>query len=223
VVKNLLFEKNIVNRLIEGKDSRIVHQLLLELGHETDFALDVGCGFGGYTKIVESVSKFVVGVDIKDAFDKRKISPKLDFCQADGYSLPFKSESFDAIILMDVIEHVNNDYNFLLEIKRILRNSGFLVLQTPNKDRLSNRVKKVIGKPVKYPYCLRNDSIAGKVVHLREYSKYEIYELLEKVGFKHVFVRGVWLGLWCKYMLGLTCPPKALEKCSQNWLAKAFK
>ena len=66
----------------------------------------------------------MVGVDVSGA--------ALQFCQGRGlrrlcqvdmtaFSLPFKSDSFDLVLALDVIEHVDNDIHALTECRRILK------------------------------------------------------------------------------------------------------
>ncbi len=46
-------------------------------------------------------------------------------------SLPFKKGSFDAVVMGEVIEHLFEDVDALLDIKRVLRPSGILILTCP--------------------------------------------------------------------------------------------
>jgi len=73
--------------------------------------VDIGCGAGYTAKVIESNCR-MVGVDVSEA--------ALQFCQGRGlrrlcqvdmtaFSLPFKSDSFDLVLALDVIEHVDND------------------------------------------------------------------------------------------------------------------
>jgi len=45
--------------------------------------------------------------------------------------LPFNSETFDAVIMCDVLEHIYNDVKALANIHAMLKNSGYLVLSGP--------------------------------------------------------------------------------------------
>jgi SAM-dependent methyltransferase len=51
--------------------------------------------------------------------------------QADGARLPFANASFDIVIALDLIEHIENDDDALREIARLLPAGGALVLFTP--------------------------------------------------------------------------------------------
>lgn len=56
------------------------------------------------------------------------------FC-LDGSDLPFASESFDVIVVVDLLEHVDDDRRLLREIARCLRPGGKLVLNVPHRKR----------------------------------------------------------------------------------------
>src|SRR5438093_4693059 len=95
--------------------------------------LDVGCGTG-YTATVFESKWRMVGVDVsKDAlqFCRRRGLTRL--CQVDmaGFSLPFKNESFDLVLALDVIEHVEDDIHALAECRRILKVGGLLIVTVP--------------------------------------------------------------------------------------------
>src|SRR3989338_710783 len=50
---------------------------------------------------------------------------------ADACSLPYKNNSFDMVICMDVFEHIQNDMAASLEIHRVLKKGGFLLFSVP--------------------------------------------------------------------------------------------
>lgn len=66
-------------------------------------------------------------LDIRDGVDLRE-------------SLPFEDATFDAVLLLDVIEHVSDHTMVIGEIARILRPEGAAVILSPNTSRLSSRV-----------------------------------------------------------------------------------
>jgi SAM-dependent methyltransferase len=57
--------------------------------------------------------------------------------ELDGSRLPFESESFDLIVVIDLLEHVDDDRELLEEIARCLRPGGHLVLNVPRVTRWS--------------------------------------------------------------------------------------
>lgn len=115
--------------------------------------LEVGCGEGDRTKLFYSVSNQVFGIDIVDKV-KNEHKNHFQFLLADGRKLPFSDECFDAVVSFDVIEHIEEDKAVVDEMFRVCKKGGFLLLGTPNRLRLSNRLYALIGKRITYPYHL---------------------------------------------------------------------
>ena len=94
--------------------------------------LDLGCGNGCYTAELARRAAYVCGVDLQMPHLKafRQAIPRL---QAAGENLPFASESFDAVTMIEVLEHTDCDSQVLKECFRVLKPGGFLVLFVPNK------------------------------------------------------------------------------------------
>ncbi|HDY89611.1 MAG TPA: class I SAM-dependent methyltransferase, partial [bacterium] len=87
--------------------------------------LDVGCGSKPYKLLFRHVKSYI-GMDLPS-------SPKvanLDL-YGNGYHLPFANESADSILCTEVLEHVNNPKLILLEIARVLKPEGHLILTVP--------------------------------------------------------------------------------------------
>ena len=62
---------------------------------------------------------------------------------ADGVSLPFKKESIDTIIFVDVLHHMADPISFLKEAQRVLKPKGRLILEEPYVSKLSYLVYKI--------------------------------------------------------------------------------
>ena len=63
--------------------------------------------------------------------------------QAHAETLPFPSESFDAVVLTEVIEHVDDPDAVLAEARRVLKPDGRCLVSAPN-ERLINRLKRIV-------------------------------------------------------------------------------
>jgi SAM-dependent methyltransferase len=55
--------------------------------------------------------------------------------------LPFEDGRFDVVVSTEGIEHLENAFSFLRELRRVLRPGGRLVLTTPNTVMLRSRVR----------------------------------------------------------------------------------
>jgi len=64
------------------------------------------------------------------------------------YSLPYESNSFDAVIGSGVLEHVPNDSESLKELYRIIRPGGFFIMtMLPNKYSYTEWMNRRLGNP----------------------------------------------------------------------------
>jgi glycosyltransferase involved in cell wall biosynthesis/SAM-dependent methyltransferase len=93
---------------------------------------------------------------------------------------PFDSHTFDVILFCEVIEHLILDpVNAVMHIKNVLKPNGYLILTTPNVDRLENVARILAGANIYDPYS--GYGVYGR--HNREYNRHEIYLLLTHLGF----------------------------------------
>ena len=95
--------------------------------------LDVGCGVGTYMRRLGEFSSKVFGVEV----DEEKAAtasaglPNVFLAAAEG--LPFAPNSFDVILLNEVIEHVVDDAETVREAVRCTRPGGHVVIFAPNR------------------------------------------------------------------------------------------
>jgi SAM-dependent methyltransferase len=99
--------------------------------------LDAGCGAGYGSAELAQAADSVVGVDrAAEAIGFARANyglPNLRFEQASCEALPHPGGSFDLVVAFEVIEHLDNWREFLLEARRVLAPAGQLVISTPNK------------------------------------------------------------------------------------------
>lgn len=101
--------------------------------------LDIGCNYGSLINNLYNLGyKNISGSDINQNAvvagkkNYKEISSNL-YIQKDN-TLPFFDESFDIILMFDVIEHISDIKNFLKEdVYRVLKKEGMFIFQTPNK------------------------------------------------------------------------------------------
>lgn len=107
---------------------------LKSLGFKSGKILDVGCAYGYFLKACEDRGFETYGVDISDYAinNARKICrAKLKVIDVQKNRIPFKSSAFDAVFLMDVLEHLENPYFLLRETSRLLKKGGILYIHLP--------------------------------------------------------------------------------------------
>ena len=116
---------------------RSLHRALVELtvARPLGDLLDVGCGQGRVLKLLASRAHRAVGVDIDS--DARRLAraelllagtSNTTLRHGDMAALPFDDESFDTVILDDVLGNAKNAVAAVVEAKRLLRPDGRLLL-----------------------------------------------------------------------------------------------
>lgn len=102
--------------------------------------VDIGSGDGLFSHLMAKQGLSVFGVEPEaqavmqaqkkiDSYSYPRKSPEIK-C-GHGGSLPFENSSMDAVIMFDVIEHLDNPIEVLLEASRVLKSLGRLVITTP--------------------------------------------------------------------------------------------
>jgi len=146
--------------------------------------LDIGSNDGTFSKVVldGTDAKELVGLDvIKKTVDWAnkhwKYTKKMSFIVADAHNLPFKSNTFDAVVALEVLEHVFDPVKVLGEIKRVLRPGGYAILLVPS-DSLLFRIIWFLWLHF-YP--------RGKIwrdTHIQTYKNNYLLKISKEVGFK---------------------------------------
>ena len=95
--------------------------------------LENGCGVGMYVERLAPWTGRVIGLeyDLERAREARGRAQ--DIVGAAGEHLPFNTGSFDLVLSHEVLEHVQDDLAALLQMVRVLRPGGRLVLFVPNR------------------------------------------------------------------------------------------
>jgi SAM-dependent methyltransferase len=93
--------------------------------------LDLGCGTGAVAQALD-LTHTVTGLDMSEkALDYCRARGLTRLVQGDAMALPFPDASFDAVIALDVFEHLPDDEASFRECLRVLRPGGVLVLSVP--------------------------------------------------------------------------------------------
>lgn len=156
-----------------------------------DKVLEIGCGNGYYLSLLNrlNVKLELTGIDkdilaLKDA--ARFIGEKkIKLILGDAAKLPFESNSFDKVVMSEVIEHVADEDIVLKEAKRVLKGSGVLTLTTCNIgypffwDPINWVLQHFFGTHIKSGFWA---GIWNQ--HDRLYEKEQVEKLIKKAGFK---------------------------------------
>jgi SAM-dependent methyltransferase len=102
--------------------------------------LEVGCGAGGMAKAIKSYRPDleVYGCDIShQAIRTAERNPQgVTFREGNAYDLPFEDESFSAVVVFDLLEHLERPDRAVAEAARVLRSNGLLHSFVPCEGEL---------------------------------------------------------------------------------------
>lgn len=124
--------------------------------------LEIGCGTGGNLNFLGELGK-VFGSDI--SFDALKLCGSKDtLIVSDALYIPFKDGAFSLVAVLDVLEHLPEPEKCLMQIHRVLKSDGWVVLTVPAFQFLYS------------PYADHG--------HKKRYLRNEIADMVESAGFE---------------------------------------
>lgn len=94
--------------------------------------LEIGCGTGEFLAWLQSKGLEVSGVEFAESANRVKYSGPLYVGQMENIDL--RDQSYDAILLLNVIEHLSDPKVVLHKIRKALKPQGVLLLRHPNSD-----------------------------------------------------------------------------------------
>lgn len=159
--------------------------------------LELGAFFGvacmalrrlGYQVTAADIPEFMENPIQKERFAQHDISTKS--VRLEDFVLPFDDESFDVIIMCEVLEHLNfNPLPLLKEINRIGAKDSIFYLSLPNAAQIHNRINALRGRALGISiqeFFTQLDPGSSEIVngHWREYTGPEIREILVRLGYR---------------------------------------
>jgi SAM-dependent methyltransferase len=163
--------------------------------------LEVGCGIGTYTAGMAVGSRQIVAMDMERTFideAARRLGqhPNVQLICGDAteVGLPKSSgEAFDTVVLLDVLEHIEDDVALLARLRSRLAPGGHLILKVPAMPSLYSPMDEAIG-------------------HWRRYDKRGLTDVISRAGleiarvwsFNAAAVPGWW---WNGRVRKLRAPP----------------
>jgi len=158
---------------------------------EGERILDVGCGSSRILRDLENC----VGFDIvrrKLRYMRRYDKPVVE---GTAFALPFSDAAFDSVVCSEVIEHIPEGPEPFLEMRRVLKPGGLLVLGTPDYGRrLWRIIERVYERTVPGGYAAE---------HTTHYTQQSLTELVQGLGFR---VESVSYIFGCELVMSLRRP-----------------
>lgn len=176
---------------------RTVQDMVAHFGGKKNVRiLEIGAFFGlvciclaklGYKMTAVDIPEYMSLPEQKARFAKYNV--QISEVRLENFLLPFNSESFDAIIMCEVLEHLNfNPLPLIKEINRICAVGGLFYLALPNQTRLGNRISLIRGRSIQISvddFFQQLDPSFPVIAngHWREYTMQDIRQMLSPLGF----------------------------------------
>jgi ubiquinone/menaquinone biosynthesis C-methylase UbiE len=131
--------------------------------------LEVGCGAGLVTSALARNGYTVDALDSTMAMlqmtrnhgARHAVQNRIRTYSADVHALPFQPQTFDLVIAIGVIPWLHSEHMALREMRRVLKDDGYLLVTADNNARL-NRILDPLSSPVSAPFRL----VAKRVLRL---------------------------------------------------------
>jgi 2-polyprenyl-3-methyl-5-hydroxy-6-metoxy-1,4-benzoquinol methylase len=152
--------------------------------------LEVGCGNGGFLRAAASRGWEAVGLDFDhNAVRQANSIPGVSARVQELSEANYPPNSFDAIVMNNVIEHIWNPVETLSKCRELLRCGGRLVMITPNISSMGHRIFGRYWRGLEPPR------------HLFLYDARPLRSLCQRVGFRRIVAGTSAGGTFCMPML----------------------
>lgn len=179
------YEKGGIGRLYWDYRDRVIFE---NIQKDAKVILDAGCGEGITLEQLCNMytDKVIKGIDINReniAICKRCNLPA---AEGDILNLDIQNESIDCCILSEVIEHLEHHDMALIEIRRILKKGGRLIIVFPNDFVF--KIARLL--TFKFKEAFYNPG------HLRQWTPWTMRHLLNEIGFKIIKQESIPFNFW---------------------------
>jgi ubiquinone/menaquinone biosynthesis C-methylase UbiE len=155
--------------------------------------LDIGCNDASYTVEFAQSARSVIGIDLREeclssAYSRVKGQTRLVWLlMMNAERLAFPDESFDVVVMNEVLEHIPDQARALDEVCRVLKKNGVFVLFVPNRLYVvethgAHIGQRKLGRFIPFIHWLPR-SIGRNFMNARSYTESELRQLLACHGF----------------------------------------
>ena len=151
--------------------------------------LEIGCGSGTFSHWLSKNRNSTIGTDIVASGIKRTIANNaglkeniISYSVADAQNLSFKDDSFDVVVMAEVLEHIPVPAHALTEVRRILKPNGRMLITIPNLTSIRSVMKWTIGRRNPRGFSIQPVDHIFTIISIRR--------LIEKCGFRIMDVFG---------------------------------
>lgn len=162
-------------RSLEKRRLRLISGLVPGTG--VSRILDAGCGNGWLSEMLDNRGLDVTALNLglnsmKRASARLKArAANIPFLCADIYNLPCSDSRFDAVVISEVIEHLEKPQDALNEIARVVKPGGFIIVSTPYREHIEETL------------CIHCNRKTPVNAHLHSFDKEIMERMLTDAGF----------------------------------------
>ncbi|MDH4118072.1 MAG: methyltransferase domain-containing protein [Acidimicrobiia bacterium] len=139
--------------------------------------LEVGCGRGHLTKLLEGIGVDVIGIDANPEASELAGSERVKHMYAE--SLTFDDDSFDKIVSVHAIEHIPQLEQALGEMARVLKPGGRALFVYPAEP-----IQGIWAVPT--AVILHGNPLKARQVHCQWLWPRKVRAMTEPQGFRHI-------------------------------------
>lgn len=196
--------------------SKKLSELIKKVNKSKIKILDIAIGDGIYERMLskELLQKCeIYAVDISKTQLQRvkDIVKEGKIVNLDDEKLPYKDDTFDIVIVSELLEHVFYPDNVLSEATRVLKKGGYFLLTYPNSGALQLRLSLLFtgGSPLlNYP---------GNKEHIRYFKKSDILEMIGREA-RLIEYQGLGSFLFAKWNFPMRFPTPRLIQRVTNYM-----
>jgi len=174
------------NKLIKDGNSDYYNMVKIEflplITEKPNSILDIGCGAGQFGRTLREMNKVseLVGIELcEPAAEQAKTFYDKMYCHnVESLDLPY-SDYFDYVICGDILEHLNDPWDMVSRIAKMLKKDGALICSIPNI-----RYWQIITDLTLHGRWDYTDSGILDSTHLRFFTKSTFFEMLHKANYQ---------------------------------------
>jgi 2-polyprenyl-3-methyl-5-hydroxy-6-metoxy-1,4-benzoquinol methylase len=153
--------------------------------------LDIGCAYGFLLRRLESDFE-TFGLDVSEhAVEKARSVATQSQLQVHNIlePLPFDHDSFDVVIMTDILEHVPGTAGILAEVARVCRRGAILYITTPNRNLIRSTLYWIPDR-LEHHTNLLSFAQLGQLLRVAGFETVERFTSINAI-FKKRFTRGI--------------------------------
>jgi 2-polyprenyl-3-methyl-5-hydroxy-6-metoxy-1,4-benzoquinol methylase len=120
---------------VNQRKNVVFNEFLSGIELKNRLVLDAGCGYGAFSIELAQKKCRLISIDIVQELTKKTVSrTNQSGSVADAMNLPFRDEAFEIVISSEMVEHTPDPTLAVLELVRVLKRNGYLIITTPNRN-----------------------------------------------------------------------------------------